>query len=143
MELIFADIDQKRLNFHVGMVAPDNVDILIWLASDAENVMPCLLIKLEDMQLSGTKTVQYIINSTRMNDGMVALQAIPRWGFINCHHGFDHELPSNQEPIVDRPCRHELNRFHGSFRSLRDRVQGVTDSELSGDEEGGGGVCGE
>ena len=105
MELIFADIDQKRLNFHVGMVAPDNVDILIWLASDAENVMPCLLIKLEDMQLSGTKNVQYIINSTRMNDGMVALEHILMLGFINSHHGHNVEKPSHHEPLIDRAAR--------------------------------------
>ena len=143
MELIFADIDQKRLHFHIIILAPDTVDILIWLPDDPEHCMPCLLIKLDHMQEIDKKKVEYIINSARIGDGMAALDDIPMLGFINSHHGLNGEKPSHQEPLIDRAARRGECRFHASFRSLRDHAEGISDSEMSADEEGGGGVCGE
>ena len=88
------------------------------------------------MQTDARKHVRYFLNAARMSDGLVALDDIPTWGFINCHHGVDGEIPSHQEPIVDRAYRQGVSRFHDSFRSLRDRAQGVTYSEDSCDEVG-------
>ena len=147
MELVYGDMDQRHVHFHIRVKGASGIEILVWLASDEHNAMPALQVTLRDMRdprqlhvLPPNSCVRYYVNGFRVADGLHALSIIDRFSFINSHRGIDHEVPSEKEPIL---------RFFRDFsmRDIRSVAEGmVSDDESSSSDDdmsGGPAVCGE